>query len=700
MDISKALKNTSKGRLTYDRRPPSKEFFDHCSPPPALSKRYNNHDNSPNNRLTDDALHKHRKGSFPDSNASESSYDNVVQSTIRTDSSSPRTVEIVSPTLPIEIVSPPHKKNIIPVSPEYTKSILAVKEYENSLDKEIKIKVYNKQQRFTEHAKKLQNEAENKLSVLQRNQQNKAEEQQQETELQFMQQTIELQEKQRKLKEDHREHAQMLQKKHEKLKEEIKRKEKERQDRIQIAQTIRNDIATILDRLKTMYEQFTTKDRLPESLKKALNLVSNKLTEVTQMASRDVDANEVAKMTEVLKLCLNAYEYMRKEYDELTKKIKEEQAKEEAEKKARAEIEAKARAEAAAAAAKITVVPPTPGVPSSPLATSTPAPSSSRPAAEAVLRCVDQNAFTQYTNLQVLIKKADDDSKTLFNNPQMKKMKFDIQKSINTPINNISPVSGDHLNDQLTRLLTLLAGRTVDLSGKRFSLAACSQALPFCKYLIAKMIVKKGEEQVSAKHSSAFAIAAVTVGLLADHPDILPMLQAHFHQLCPYTVPYHISKTDGQSMEDYLKALGYKYDSEGNAEKQDQFLKRMSGIMRLYASVMVAHPPRGPNPYGTEHAWEWLSMVMNIEPLPDITATMTFDLLEVTGHALYRDYRKQFVKLLHVLIKEFLPKLKRVASPSGGGPMSRLEDFLQNSLKHNGNIRPPEGLLNQHFWMT
>lgn len=149
-----------------------------------------------------------------------------------------------------------------------------------------------------------------------------------------------------------------------------------------------------------------------------------------------------------------------------------------------------------------------------------------------------------------------------------------------------------------------------------------------------------------------------------------------------------------------FRALGYKYDSEGNAEKQDQFLKRMSGLMRLYASVMVAHPPRGPNPYGTEHAWEWLSMVMNIEPLPDITATMTFDLLEVTGHALYRDYRKQFVKLLHVLAKEFFPKLKRMASPSGGGPISRLEDFLQNSLRKNGNIRPPEGLLNQHFWMT
>lgn len=126
----------------------------------------------------------------------------------------------------------------------------------------------------------------------------------------------------------------------------------------------------------------------------------------------------------------------------------------------------------------------------------------------------------------------------------------------------------------------------------------------------------------------------------------------------------------------------------------------MSGIMRLYASIMVSHPPRGHNPYSTEHAWAWLAMVMNIEPLPDITTTMIFDLLEVTGHALYRDYKKQFFKLLHILIKEFLPKLKRVASPSGAGPMTRLEDFLQNSVKNNGNIPPPEGLLSAHFWFS
>lgn len=150
------------------------------------------------------------------------------------------------------------------------------------------------------------------------------------------------------------------------------------------------------------------------------------------------------------------------------------------------------------------------------------------------------------------------------------------------------------------------------------------------------------------------------------------------------------------------RARGYKYDSDGNVEKQDKFLKRMSGIMRLYASLMVSYPPRrqSEHPFGIENAWIWLSRVMNIQPLPDVTATMVFDLLEVTGHALYKEYRKQFLKMLHILIREFLPKLKSVASSGGGGPVSRLEALIMASIQRQGQIPPPEGILSPNFWFS
>lgn len=77
------------------------------------------------------------------------------------------------------------------------------------------------------------------------------------------------------------------------------------------------------------------------------------------------------------------------------------------------------------------------------------------------------------------------------------------------------------------------------------------------------------------------------------------------------------------------RELGYKY-IDGVVEQQDKFLKRMTGLMRLYASLLVATPPRASqHPHGIQHAWMWLTSTMNLDPRPDITATMIYDLLEV-----------------------------------------------------------------------
>ena len=46
----------------------------------------------------------------------------------------------------------------------------------------------------------------------------------------------------------------------------------------------------------------------------------------------------------------------------------------------------------------------------------------------------------------------------------------------------------------------------------------------------------------------------------------------------------------GQSQSDYYKALGYLMDGE-KAENQDDFLTRMSGIVRLFATICLTQPP-------------------------------------------------------------------------------------------------------------
>lgn len=148
----------------------------------------------------------------------------------------------------------------------------------------------------------------------------------------------------------------------------------------------------------------------------------------------------------------------------------------------------------------------------------------------------------------------------------------------------------------------------------------------------------------------------------------------------------------------FFRLLGYKYEN-GKIEDQEKFLTRMTGIMRLYAAMMVSPMPPGVNkshPHGIENCWTWVSRTLNIDPRPDITAAVIYNLLEVTGHTLFTNYRKPFQKLLHILITEFLPKIKAV-SPSVGS-VSRLETFLEANIKNRGQIARPTGLITSSFW--
>ncbi|KAH9515160.1 Nuclear pore complex nucleoporin component [Bulinus truncatus] len=290
--------------------------------------------------------------------------------------------------------------------------------------------------------------------------------------------------------------------------------------------------------------------------------------------------------------------------------------------------------------------------------------------------------------------------KPFIDNAQMKKYRFDLQRAVNTPINAISGISGEHLLDKLKKLHLLLSGQKVEVSGKYVCVRDAPEAQLFCQNLIAKMLVKKGEEQVTSKHESAFAIAAVTVGLWISFPIIGELFIAHLQALCPYVLPYDTTSQDAQSNIEYYKSVGYKVNDDGSIEEQDKFLRRMSGLMRLYMACMVVSPPNltgQKHPHGLEHAWMWLARTLNLEPHPDITAAMIFDVLSVTGHYLFKHYKIQFVKLLYVLYKNYLPTLKSISVTSA--TVGRLEVFLENSLQ-TASIPIPDGALSHNFWST
>ncbi|XP_014670144.1 PREDICTED: nucleoporin GLE1-like [Priapulus caudatus] len=284
---------------------------------------------------------------------------------------------------------------------------------------------------------------------------------------------------------------------------------------------------------------------------------------------------------------------------------------------------------------------------------------------------------------------------------KLKKLRFDLTRAVNTPVNSISPASGGHLQDKLHRIARLLDGQTVEVAGRRVSARDHAQGLVYVHNLFARKIVRQGDEQVASNHESAFAIAAVAVEIWCKFPSVGDLILAHFQRKCPYLVPYYVPREEGQTDEQYYRRLGYNYSDDGAVEKQDKFLARMSGLVRLYAAMLTTRPlaAGAAHPHGARHGWAWLSRTLNLEPRPDVTATLIYDFLQVSGHTLMKLYGRQFQKLLCHLCQDYLPRIERVTAGGQGGPLARLRLFLETCVK-SGAIPPPPGQLPYNFWNT
>lgn len=109
--------------------------------------------------------------------------------------------------------------------------------------------------------------------------------------------------------------------------------------------------------------------------------------------------------------------------------------------------------------------------------------------------------------------------------------------------------------------------------------------------------------------------------------------------------------------------LGYRF-TEGKIEPQDQYLKRLAGLQRLYAAILITKQKRSQqgqlHPHGLENGWIWLANFLNLEPLPEICATLLLEFIQVCGADMWQAYQRQFLKLLIVLQQSYMVKLDEV----------------------------------------
>uniref|UniRef100_A0A8U7NZ86 mRNA export factor GLE1 n=1 Tax=Corvus moneduloides TaxID=1196302 RepID=A0A8U7NZ86_CORMO len=285
---------------------------------------------------------------------------------------------------------------------------------------------------------------------------------------------------------------------------------------------------------------------------------------------------------------------------------------------------------------------------------------------------------------------------------QVKKIKTNLQKAATIPVSQISSISGSKLREVFDKINNLLSGKPVQTEGQTVSVTQHPQGLEFVCYKLAEKFVKHGEGEVSFHRDSAFPIAVVLSGIWELHPRVGDIFLAHLHKKCPYSVPFYPARKEGTSMEEYQRMLGYEvHDSK--VEEQDHFLKRMSGMIRLYAAIIQLRWPygnkQGAHPHGLSYGWRWLAQMLNLEPLADVTAMLLLDFLEVCGNALMKQYGIQFWKTMFFIQKSYIPRIEAVTSSGQMGCLSRLKNFVQKCLQAE-EIPLPKGILTPSFWRT
>ncbi|KAH0505235.1 Nucleoporin GLE1 [Microtus ochrogaster] len=263
---------------------------------------------------------------------------------------------------------------------------------------------------------------------------------------------------------------------------------------------------------------------------------------------------------------------------------------------------------------------------------------------------------------------------------QAKKIKMDLQKAATIPVSQISTIAGSKLKEVFEKIHSLLSGKPVQSGGRSVSVTLSPQGLDFVQYKLAEKFVKQGEEEVASHHEAAFPIAVVASGIWALHPKVGELILAHLHKKCPYSVPFYPAFKEGMALEDYQRMLGYQV-TDSKVEQQDNFLKRMSGMIRLYAAIIQLQWPYGnrqeAHPHGLNHGWRWLAQILNMEPLSDVTATLLFDFLEVCGNALMKQYQVQFWKMILLIKEDYFPRIEAITSSGQMGSFIRLKQFLE-----------------------
>ncbi|EDV59495.1 nucleoporin GLE1 [Drosophila erecta] len=320
------------------------------------------------------------------------------------------------------------------------------------------------------------------------------------------------------------------------------------------------------------------------------------------------------------------------------------------------------------------------------------------PASTVTSTCVHPDRLKFYNDILALYQSKVDAVKPLQTDESLKQYRTGCHRAINLPLNAISAVSPQHLAQNFDKLYSFFAGQpTKVVNAATITINDHPLARDYCMLLMAKKFVSQTETAICSNPQAAFPFASVIITFWKLLPDFGKVFLAYMYKESPFLVPYVIPQQPGQTPEQYLKTIGYRLTDKNELEKPDIYLKRQTGIARLYAAVIITQGRKAAGPdqcFELDEGWLWLTHMVNVKPLPDISATMIMEILQTLGFELWRTYGKQFVKLLVYIQNIYMPQL---AAYDEGGPKTRLEMLLAKFLRER-QIPQAVGVLPPGFW--
>ncbi|KAJ1281126.1 hypothetical protein BS78_04G284600 [Paspalum vaginatum] len=200
-------------------------------------------------------------------------------------------------------------------------------------------------------------------------------------------------------------------------------------------------------------------------------------------------------------------------------------------------------------------------------------------------------------------------------------------------------------------------------------------------------IVKSRNTKDKTFGNLAFACGYVMLLVTNQVPEAMDYLLTEFNRVCIYTVPKHLHALNAQARNrDYYRLIGYQ-EENGQLESTESYLTYVVAYVKLYAAMIQTEIKGVRHPYGLAEGWKWLAMFLNALPASTATAYALHAFLKMAGFALHKKYGSQFMKILDVISRCFLPVLKE----QGNKMQSEAVNNLQNYLNDKIYLKEPEG---------